>query len=251
MKVRDRVTVAWIDGGTVDGDFAVSLLDLFTARNSRISTVIRIKGSLLSRQRNELVTAFLDDNDAEWLFFIDSDETISVSAFDKIIDAAHDKDRPIVAGVYFAAWASAGPHPMPMPMILAKNALGRYDPIWDMPDDAVIPIDAAGTGALLVHRSVLETVRDASRASPLAPHEDGRWCWFRDMPVAGEWVGEDVFFCKRAQDLGFNLVAATGARLGHHKSYWVTNAQFKHYVSDHPEVLTARHEVKFEGVDDE
>lgn len=251
MRVRDRVAIAWIDGGTVDGDFAVSLLNLFTARNSRISTVIRIRGSLLSRQRNEIVYAFLNENDAEWLFFIDSDETVTVEAFDKIVDAAHDTLRPIVAGVYFAAWSNDGAHPMPMPMILAQNKVGRYDPIWDMPDDAVIPIDAAGTGALLIHRSVLTAMAEASNASALGVHEASKWCWFRDMPVSGEWVGEDIFFCKRAQDLGFNLVAATGARLGHHKSYWVTDAQFRDYTASHPDVLTARHEVKFEGVDDE
>jgi len=251
MLRKDRVAVAWIDGGTVDGDFAVSMLNLFTSRNDRIATVIRIGGALLSRQRNEIVASFLD-RDIEWLFFIDSDETITVEAFDKIVDAAHDKLRPIVAGVYFAAWANeAGPHPMPMPMILAKNKGGRYDPIWDMPDDAVIPIDAAGTGALLIHRSVLEAMRDASDSSVLGQHEVGKWCWFRDMPVVGEWVGEDIFFCKRAKDLGFNLVAATGARLGHHKGYWVTDAQFKHYLSEHPEIVSARHEVKYEGVSDE
>lgn len=226
MRVRDKVSIGWIDGGQVDGLFAVSMLNLFTARNSRISTVIRVGGSLLSRQRNEVVTAFLDDNDADWLFFIDTDEVISPEAFDKITDAAHDKDRPVVAGLYWGQFPGNDVYPSATPMVFRINETGRYDPVWDLPSDAVIPIDAAGTGCLLIHRSVLEAMRVASNESPVGVHEAGRWCWFRDMPVAGDWFGEDIYFSRRVRDLGFNMVAATGARLEHHKTYWLGERQY-------------------------
>lgn len=232
MRSRDRVAVGWIDGGQVDGLFCVSLMNLFAERKERISTAIRIGGSLLSRQRNELVVQFLDDTDADWLLILDSDETITPAVFDKLIAAAHDTARPIVAGIYFAAWESGGPHPRPLPMVLRVNDRGSYDAVDDLPEDDVIPIDAAGTGCLLIHRGVLQTMRDASNAGPLAQHEAGKWCWFRDMPVAGEWFGEDVYFCRRARDMGFPIVAATGARLGHHKDYWVTDVQYQAWRRD-------------------
>ncbi len=231
MRSKDQVTIAWIDPGQVDGLFAVSMLGLYGARTSRISTVIRIGGSLLSRQRNQVITAFLDDNTAEWLFMIDSDETITPEAFDKLCAAAHETERPIVAGIYFGAWESAGPYPRPMPMILRLNERGTYDAIDDFPADRTIPVDAAGTGALLVHRSVLEAMRDDSNAGPMAAHEAGKWCWFRDLAAGGEWVGEDVYFCRNAKRLGFPIVAATGARLGHHKSYWLTDQHHAAYLA--------------------
>lgn len=227
MLSKDRVAIGWIDGGQVDGLFAVSMLNLFTSRHKRIATVIRVGGSLLSRQRNEVVQAFLDDNDAEWLFFIDSDETITPEGFDKLCAAAHAEDRPVVAGLYFGAWETGDDYPHPTPMILRTIPTGGYVPVWDFPADAVIPIDAAGTGALLIHRSVLVAMRDASNASPVAVHEAGKWCWFKDMPVGGQWWGEDVFFCRRVQDLGFPIVAATGCRLDHHKEYWLSARQFR------------------------
>jgi hypothetical protein len=227
MRVRDRVAVGWIDGGQVDGLFAVSMLNLFTARSARISTVIRVGGSLLARQRNEVVQTFLDKNDAEWLFFIDTDETISLESFDKLLDAAHDKDRPVVAGLYFAAWATDDMYPHPTPMIMREGKAGGYVPVWDFPEDGVIPIDAAGTGALLIHRSVLERIRAESNAGPLGVHEGGKWCWFRDMAAGGEWWGEDIFFCRRVRDLGFPIVAATGCRLDHHKSYWLSGRHYR------------------------
>lgn len=231
MKSKDRVVVGWIDPGLVDGLFAISMLNLYTARMERVSSMIRIGGSLLSRQRNELVTAFLDANDAEWLFIIDSDETITPEAFDKICAAAHEKERPIVAGLYFGAFPGEL-HPTPVPMILRRNERGTYDSIDDFPANGVIPVDAAGTGALMIHRSVLEAMRAASNDSPMAAHEAGKWCWFKDMPVAGEWVGEDIYFCIRARDLGFPIHAATGARLAHHKQFWLTDAHHAAWVAE-------------------
>ena len=235
MRNKDRVTVAWIDPGQVDGLFAISMLNLFTARQSRIASVIRMGGSLLSRLRNEVVAAFLDDNTAEWLFMIDSDETIEPEAFDKICAAAHEAERPVVAGLYFGAWNSNDLYPKPVPMILRANDRGTYDAVDDFPANGVIEVDAAGTGALLVHRSVLEAIRTASNESGLAVHDAGRWCWFRDMAVGGEWWGEDVFFCRRIKDLGFPIVAATGARLSHHKTYWLTDAHHAAYRASHKE----------------
>lgn len=229
MRVKDRVAVGWIDPGTVDSEFAKSMIVLYTARGNRVSNILNSTGSLLSRQRNEVVTAFLDDTTAEWLFFIDSDETITPEVFDKICDAAHDKDRPIVAGLYFGVWPSGGLYPQPVPMIFRFNEHGQYNAVEDFPTDATIRIDAAGTGALLIHRSVVQAMREASNAGPLAVHEAGKWCFFRDQPVGGAWFGEDVFFCRQAQSLGFPLHAATGARLRHRKSYWLTDRQFNAY----------------------
>lgn len=230
MKSKDRVTVGWIDPGTVDGEFAMSMIQLNASRGNRIATMIRIAGSLLSRQRNELVAAFLADGSSEWLFIIDSDETITPEAFDRLCAAAHEVDRPIVAGLYFGAFPGSL-HPTPVPMILRRNERGSFDSIDDFPADGVIPIDAAGTGALLVHRRVFEAMRDASNASPVGVHEAGIWCWFKDMPVAGQWVGEDIFFCLRATDMGFPIYAATGCRLRHRKTYWVTDAHHADFIA--------------------
>ena len=82
MKSRDRVAISWPDPGQVDGAFAVSMIELVRARGSRIDGILRVEGGLLSRQRNEIVKHFLDDTLSEWLFMIDSDETITPRAFE-------------------------------------------------------------------------------------------------------------------------------------------------------------------------
>ncbi len=224
MKSADRVTVSWIDPGQVDGAFLTSIVELFRARTSRLDGIVRIEGSLLSRQRNQVVSTFLDHTSAQWLFMVDSDERFPPESFDKMISAAHEKDRPVVAGLYFGTWPSpTGLFPNPVPHLYRQGPDGiSVIPVVDYPQDRVIEIDAAGTGALLVHRSVLEAIRTAAD-----PNEGAEWCWFRDLPLNGLWLGEDLYFCRRIRSLGFPIHAHTGALFDHHRTYWLDDRQHR------------------------
>ncbi len=223
MRVADKVQIAWIDPGQVDGAFTTSLIELVQARSARIDGIIRIEGGLLSRQRNEVVKTFLDHTEAAWLLMIDSDEQLHVPAFDKLINAAHDQKRPVVAGLYFGTWPQGGMIPTPVPHVYLRTDDGvSVAPILDYPEDTIIAVDAAGTGCLLIHRSVLEQIREQAD-----PHEGDDWCWFRDLPMNGMWLGEDLYFCRRIQALGTPIHAHTGAVLPHRRRYWLDDAQFR------------------------
>ncbi len=224
MKSADRVVVSWIDPGLVEGDFATSLIELFRARPTRVEGIVRIQGSLLSRQRNEVVKTFLDHQTAAWLLMVDSDEAFTPEDFDKLTSAAHEKERPVVAGLYFGTIPNAkGLLPSPVPHLYRRHEDGiSVVPLVDYPIDKVVEIDAAGTGALLVHRSVLEAIRDAAD-----PSEGDAWCWFRDLPINGMWLGEDLYFCKRVRALGFPIHAHTGAVFSHRRKYWLDDRQHR------------------------
>lgn len=220
MRERDKVTIGWIDPGVVDGKFALSIASVFYHRGSRVDALMRVESSgLLSRGRNELVANFLK-GDAQWLLMVDSDEVLEVETFDKLVATAHDVSHPIVAGLYFGAWPGEY-YPTAVPLIFRANPNSTFDSIVDYPPNSVIPVDSAGTGCLLIHRSVLEKIRAEATA-----HE-GDWCWFRDMPVNGAWFSEDHFFCARARALGFKLHAHTGATLPHRKQFWL---EARHHV---------------------
>ena len=85
-------------------------------------------------------------------------------------------------------------------------------------EDEVIEIDAAGTGCLLVHRSVIEKFR--AESDPV--HQQGKWGFFQDMPLHGQWVGEDLLFSLRAKGFGFKIFAHTGVQLAHERRYWLS-----------------------------
>lgn len=214
MRSRDRVAIGWLDPGTVDGRWTADLIRLVRSRESLLhESTIRIAcNGLLSRGRNELVRTFLDRTDAAWLLMLDTDHQLPVIAFDKVIAAAHDAERPVVSGLYFAAYPG-DLYPTPVPTIYRLTAEGRGAPIHDYPPDSVIPIDACGAGFLLAHRSAL----DAIRSSAVEPD----WCWFADGPVGGAWMSEDITFCAQLGKHGIPLHAHTGAVLPHHKDYWL------------------------------
>ena len=217
MKSGHKVTIGSCDPGSVNGSFAYRLIQLAQARSSRLGPFVRIKGSgLLSKQRNRVVKQFLDNTDSDWLLMLDSDEQLTVPAFDALIDTAHDKDRPIVAGLVFAGFGVPGkPYPKPVPAIFQDSDNG-FLPLYKYDKNAVFEIDAAGTGCLLVHRSVLEKMREVAD-----PNQGKDWCWFWDGPVKGEWIGEDLLFCRRAKALGFTIHVNTAAILPHQKSFWM------------------------------
>lgn len=224
MRSADRVTIGWIDPGLVDGAFATSLIELVRARPGRVDGFVRIEGGLLSRQRNEVVKTFLDRTDVEWLLFIDSDEQISVESFDKLVATAHATERPVVAGLYFGTLPPGEmglPRPVPHLYRRAEDGISVV-PIGDYPDDTVIGIDAAGTGCLMIHRDVLLAVRAGADE-----HEGTDWCWFRDLPIAGKWLGEDLYFCRRIRALGYQIVAHTGAILSHRRRFWLDERPYE------------------------
>ena len=222
MRTADKVSIGWCDPGVVDGEFAVNLAILTTERRDKLGPLIRVEGSaLVSRMRNEIVTTFLDSTDSAWLLMIDADEVLTSCVLDKLIGVAHEKSHPIVAGLYFGAWKGDSPFPIPIPLIYRVKDYG-YEPVDNYPADKVIEIDSAGTGCLLIHRTVLETIR-ANANEDQGPN----WCWFEDKAIAGHWFGEDLIFCRKVIEHGFPIHAHTGAILPHRKRYWLTDEHHK------------------------
>jgi hypothetical protein len=217
MKSAHKVSIGSCDPGSVNGAFAYRLIQLAQARSARLGPFVRVKGSgLLSKQRNRVVKQFLDGTKSDWLLLIDSDEQLSLEAFDKLLETAHDKERPVVAGLVFAGFGIEGaPYPKPVPAIF-QDAPEGFLPLYKYDKDSVFEIDAAGTGCLLIHRSVLEKMRETADKN-----QGPDWCWFWDGPVDGNWIGEDLLFCRRIRALGFPIYVNTGAILPHQKSYWL------------------------------
>jgi hypothetical protein len=173
------------------------------------------------------VKNFLDDSHADWLLMIDSDQSLPLSVFDLLVDTAHKDDRPIVAGLVFAAFYD-NEVLRPVPAIYNISADGAMIPIDDYPKNQVTQIDGAGTGCLLVHRSVLEAMREKA-----SPNQGTDWCWFFDGALDGRWFSEDLLFCRKATALGFPIFAHTGAILAHHKQFWLDERHHEMWKAQH------------------
>ncbi len=224
MRTSDTVAIGVIDPGEVGGALAQDLFMLARARPQRLSAYIRVEGNLLSRQRNELVCTFLQHSPSQWLLMLDADHRFGIPMFDALIDAVHDVSVPLLGGAYFAAIPSA-PYPIPRPTSARYAPDGvRYEPVSDYSGGSVLKVDVVGTGCLIVHRRVLEQIR--SRRA-----EEGDYCWFADGPHLGEWMGEDVTFCRRVQEAGFPVHVHSGVVLPHRKHYWLDGEHLEDWRS--------------------
>jgi hypothetical protein len=155
---------------------------------------------------------------------IDTDEMLSKDNFAKLLQSADAKLRPIVSGVVFGAWETGEIYPEPVPCIFKTNDTGGLFPVHEYKKDQLIEIDAAGTGCLLVHRKVLERFRQDANE-----HQGKMWGFFQDMPLNGEWIGEDILFSLRAKSFGYRIFAHTGVLLPHERKYWLKDVHHEDF----------------------
>ena len=215
MRTRDKVVIGSVNAGLVNSNLVVDLLQIMKRRPERFHAYVQVENStLVTRSRNKLVKAFLEETDAAWLLMIDVDQRLPLEVFDKLVDTAHDKERPIVSGLVFAKFGDDY-NIRPVPTIYRWQDNG-FSTIDDYPLDTVITVDAAGTGCLLMHRDVLELMRKEATA-----HQGPDWAWFVDGPIAGQWLGEDLLFSKRLASLNIPMHAHTGAICAHYKQFWL------------------------------
>ena len=207
-----------VNDGKIDSNLVIDLLQIRTQRGNQMDEFFQVSNiGLLTRSRNLLVKTFLDQSKADWLLMIDSDERLTIETWDKLVGAAHDKERPVVSGLVFAAFFNDDDGSLrPVPTIYRDLPEVGLQAMDDYPIDEVIEVDAVGTGCLLIHRSILELLQEK------ATENQGRdWAWFVDGAIAGRWFGEDLLFSKRLKSLDIKIHAHTGAICAHNKSFWL------------------------------
>lgn len=206
-----------VNNGTIDSLLAMDLIHIAREKSGHFDHMVQVGNvGLTTRSRNVVVKTFLETTDANWLLMIDSDERLSLDTWHKLIDAAHDKDRPIISGLVFAAFFDDNDGLRPVPTIYRMDMEKGLQPIDDYPIDALLEVDAVGTGCLLIHRSVLLEMQKQA-----TPNQGVNWAWFVEGAIDGTYFGEDLLFSKRLKSMGYKIHAHTGAILPHHKQFWL------------------------------
>ena len=206
-----------VNNGTIDALLAMDLIHVAREKGGHFDHLVQVGNvGLTTRSRNVVVKTFLETTDADWLLMIDSDERLSLATWHKLIDAAHDKDRPIVSGLVFAAFFDGEDSLRPVPTIYRMDPEKGLEAIDAYPIDELIEVDATGTGCLLIHRSVLLEMQKQA-----TPNQGKDWAWFVEGAIDGTYFGEDLLFSKRLKSMGYKIFAHTGAILPHHKQFWL------------------------------
>lgn len=108
-------------------------------------------GMMADSNRNRITAGFLGTN-SEWLFWIDGDNNYTVGGLKRLLDI----NKTLVSGVYFAK-----KHPYNL-IAYYRLPNGLYKPLStrDYERGEIIPVDGAGCGGLLTHRSVYEDIQN-------------------------------------------------------------------------------------------
>jgi glycosyltransferase involved in cell wall biosynthesis len=229
----DAVTVAYVHPNEVTTSWHQSLLSLIgwdLGHECRVARggwlAIRCYGADgIPAARNKAVADFLSNKDADWLFWIDTDMGFEPDAVDRLLEVADPVNRPIVAGLCFAQ-----KHTVPDDMGGWRTALAPTIYDWttvpetgetgflsrrEYPINTLLQCAGTGSACILIHRSVLEQMAEASDVP-------GDWYDRIPNPTAnGRLLGEDLSFCLRAGALGIPIHVHTGVRTTHFKPAWL------------------------------
>jgi hypothetical protein len=213
-SVKERITIAWCDGGTVEGRFASSIVNTTLEAQRKgfnIVSTIRVQGNQIGRQRQSLIDYWYDSMDSEWLMWVDSDIVFSLGAFELLWDTADKIEKPVVVGTYFVSSENEQTLMEPVAALYYDtDDQHKTRPIHPLPRNQVIPVDVAGFGLTLMHRSIVPKMREVA----------GEYSLFGENQMPGnKFISEDVSFFRKLKKAGIQLYAHTGAHAQHLKTF--------------------------------
>lgn len=175
---------------SVPTHFAISLYNLRKPCMTRLEVV---SNSLVYDSRNLLAAKAIDD-DCDYVLWIDSDMVFNADLLEKLLEKIEGKD--FISVLAFTRHIPVSPNAY---VIDASKQSLRYKLIKNYPKNQLFKVDAAGFGTVLTSAKILKAVFDKYER-PFNP----------DMGL-----GEDLAFCYRARQLGFDLWCDSSVKVGH------------------------------------
>jgi hypothetical protein len=211
---NETLSIGWCDNGMVDGKFAEGLLyTTITAptRKLGVHNAIRVQGNQIGRQRQALLDMWYDNVKTDWLLWVDSDIVLTLDVLEMLWKTADKVTRPVVSGVYFISKQMETSLMQPMPALFNETGEEfKIQYIHPLPDNEIIPVDNAGLGLTLMHRSTVPLLRQKFPDQSM----------FAEVENLGDkFIGEDIVFFRKLKAAGVKVHAHTGARVKHMKRF--------------------------------
>lgn len=210
----DHAVIAYVHPDYVRAEFMASMLALTRHSRGIVDTVITAhSGPLISSPRNDLVSLFLTEHKAPWLWMVDTDMVFARDTLQRLIGAADERQRPIVGGLCFSQGPDGEAQPTVYELVPHEDGAATFSRYQVWPEDQPFQVAATGAACLLMHRTALQRI-----ATGWNDKADTVWPWFRESTMGTRRVGEDLTFCLRAGVAGIPVHVHTGVQVGHMKS---------------------------------
>jgi hypothetical protein len=209
---NETICLVWCDPGTVDALFTVTAVTAF-ARAEEVGyplvDFLRAFGNQIGKQRQQIMDTWYDTTNHDWMLWIDSDIVATPEDIKMLWDAADKDIAPIVTGIYFISQEPEKSMMKPMPAIFTEADDGLLKHETNL-TGGIEPIDVAGMGFVLIHRSVVTRLR---KAFP------GVSVFIEEKEAGKRFQGEDVKFFRHVKKAGIPVFAHTGVFVKHMKRF--------------------------------
>jgi hypothetical protein len=180
----------------------------------------------LVEARTKTVKQFLEDDRADWLFWIDTDMGFDADAVDRLMAVADPVERPVVGGLCFTQRQEAedgkgGWRVRATPTVFDWTKLDTgemgFSVRWNYPPDTLTRVAGTGSACVLIHRSVFEKVE--AEYGPI---------WYDRVKntTLNQVMSEDLSFCLRAGALDIPIYVHTGVKTSHQKNVWLAEDDY-------------------------
>jgi len=186
--------------GGVPMTFVTALIESYRALHNLLPLQAE-SNAMINMARTKNGKAFLM-SDAEWALILDTDMWWTPDAIIRLMKTAKEKKAKVVAGVAFMEQKD---RIIPNAYAFIPDGTGGklLAPYAILPTfSEAFKVDATGGSCLLVHRDVYRDVMEDS-----VERGDTAYYWQEDeyMPIKKEMQGEDITFCKRVTDAGYDI----------------------------------------------
>ena len=165
---------------------------------------------------------------AQWLFWVDTDMGFVPDTLDRLLAVADPVTAPAVGALCFANREThtdgyGGYRCSATPTLYtwgeSDDGKSGFVPMWDYPRDQVVEVAATGSACIVIHRSIMEAVRDKFGAT-----------WYQRLtnPTTGQLIGEDMSFCWRVREAGSRVLVDTSVKTTHLKPVWLQEQDYPH-----------------------
>jgi len=175
--------------------------------------------------RNRVVKRVLDSREDEWLLWVDDDMGFEPDSLDRLLAVADPDTCPVVGGLCFTqretnpdGYSGFQTRAVCTVMDWREGPDGKQgfaSRAWYEPN-ALTRCDGTGSAFILIHRSVLEKIRD----------EYGDVWYDLGRSPEGGMISEDLSFCMRCGSLDIPIHVYTGVRTTHFKHLWLSEEDF-------------------------
>lgn len=230
---KGAVCVAYVHSNDVCYSWHHSMIELIgwdMAHEGRVIRggwiAMRCGADGLPKARNDAARIFLEERDAEWLFWIDTDMGFEPDIIERLWQAADAEKRPVVGALAFSYQEKASdglggwitrPAPTIFDWVKLDNDQMGFAIRWGYPRNTLVRCAGTGSAAILIHRSALAAVAK----------EYGN-AWYDRIPntTTGQLVGEDLSLCLRLGALNIPVFVHTGVPTNHQKTIWVDEVDY-------------------------